>query len=140
MTRVREEIAIAAPPASVWSVMGSPASLAQWHPGIDSSSESNGSRRCTMVGGGEVTELIVEHSDEDRYYVYAVEGNQFGMVDYQSRIQVEGAGEGSRVVWSGEFEAARPNTAGRLVEAIASSYRAGLESLRDKVESATRSN
>lgn len=56
------------------------------------------------------------------------------MVNYESRIQVENAGHGARVVWTGHFDASDHGQSPGITEAIAATYREGLEALRLRIE------
>ena len=134
MFSVEESIDIASAPEVVWSLVGDPAAICGWHPGIEASSMVHGVRHCTLMGGGEVAEEIVEHCDRQRYYVYAVVGGQFGMVDYRSRIQVLGIdGGGARMKWSGQFDAIEPAHGSLIAESVATTYRDGLTAVRNRL-------
>lgn len=132
MFSVDEKIDIASTPELVWSLVGDPAAICGWHPGIQASRLLDGVRYCTLRGGGEVAERIVEHCDRQRYYSYAVLGSQFGMVDYRSRIRVLGIDDGgTRMEWTGQFDATDPAHAGHIAESIAATYRDGLTAVRN---------
>jgi hypothetical protein len=129
MTSVQEYIDLPVSPASVWSVVGAPGAICDWHPGIVSSPLIDGVRTCTLRGGGEINEAIVEHSDERRFYIYAVVGDLFGMVNYRSRIQVDDLDGGARVIWTGDFDVSEISQGDVLAETVAATYREGLEAL-----------
>lgn len=133
MAQVREFIDISTAPALVWSVIGDPAAISRWHPGIASSPLADGVRHCTLASGERIAETIVAHSDERQFYVYAVGDGFFGMANYRSRIQVQAVNGGARVVWTGDFDAIEPDDADVLAESIAATYREGLEALRSAV-------
>ncbi|WP_067858004.1 SRPBCC family protein [Mycolicibacterium wolinskyi] len=134
MFSVGESIEIASTPDAVWSLVGDPAAICVWHPGIQASSFVNGVRYCTLTGGGEVAEQIVEHCDRQRCYVYALLGSQFGIVGYRSRIHVLGVdGGGARMEWTGQFDATEPAHAGLMTESIAATYRDGLNAVRNRL-------
>jgi hypothetical protein len=135
MTKVSRAIEVRAAPEHVWAIMGDPASIAAWHPAIAASPLTDGIRHCALEGGGEVDELIVEHSEEGRYYVYTIPSSPFEMSGYLSRIEVEGTDSGARISWDGEFEADDLSAAQGLAEAFIGVYESGLESIRDLAES-----
>jgi hypothetical protein len=130
VTRVHEHVDVNAMASSVWAMVGAPADICEWHPGIVSSQLKDGVRHCTLRDGEEIAEAIVEHSDNLRFYVYAVAGDRFGMVNYTSRIQVDDVAGVARVVWTGEFDACDPGQADALAETISATYREGLHALR----------
>jgi uncharacterized protein YndB with AHSA1/START domain len=134
MTKVSETIEVHAPVAAVWAIMGDPESISQWHPGIVSSPLAEGTRHCTLDGGGEVDEFIVEHSDDEHFYVYTITASPFEMRDYQSRIALDAVEGGTRIVWDGEFEATDPGASEGMVQVFSGVYVAGLESVRDLAE------
>ncbi|MGV0746000.1 SRPBCC family protein [Mycolicibacterium sp. XJ870] len=134
MFSVTENIDIASTPEAVWSLVGDPAAICVWHPGVATSPLVDGVRYCTLADGGEVAEQIVEHCDRLRYYIYAVRGSEFGMVDYQSRINVLGIdGGGARMEWTGQFDAAEPAHGGLIAESVAATYRDGLTAVRNRL-------
>jgi hypothetical protein len=115
--------------------MGAPDTIASWHPGIATSPVTDGVRHIGLEGGGDVEEPILEHSDDERFYVYAISKSPFDMTGYKSRISVEGAGEGiSHVVWTGEFEATNPADADGIAGVFTEVYKAGLATIRDMTE------
>ena len=118
-------------PEAVWDVVGSPDKISAWHPAIATSPVNDGVRRCTLVGGGDLVEPIVEHSEDARFYVYDVTEGPFPMSSYRSRIAVEAADGGSRIVWQADFEPDDPASEQEMIETFAGIYRAGLESVRD---------
>src|SRR5438552_3666674 len=134
MTKVVETIDIKATPDAVWAVMGAPESISVWHPGIATSPITDGVRYLALEGGGDVVEPVVEHSDKDHYYVYAISSGPFDMKDYRSRLEVQEATGGARVVWTGEFEANDPDQADGLAQVFSGVYKAGLEGIRQAAE------
>ena len=136
MATVTESIAIAASPETAWALVGSPDAISDWHPAIASSEVSERVRRCTLVGGGSLVEPIVEHSDQDRFYVYDIAEGPFPTRTYRSRVAVEDAEGGSRLVWRTDFQPDDPASEQELIETFAGIYRDGLEAVRDRLEGA----
>jgi len=139
MATVTEQHDYRSTPEALWTVVGSPDALSDWHPAIAASPVSDGVRRTTLVGGGELVELIVEHSDEDRFYVYDITEGPFPMRSYRSRIAVEAADGGSRIVWRADFEPDDPASEQQMMETFAGIYRAGLEAVQDRLQGETGS-
>lgn len=136
MPTVTESIEIAAAPETAWALVGNPAALSDWHPAVATSEVSERVRRCTLVGGGSLVEPIVEHSDQDRFYVYDIAEGPFPTRTYRSRIAVEDANGGSRLVWRTDFETDASASEPELSETFAGIYRNGLEAARDRLEGA----
>jgi hypothetical protein len=135
VTKVAETIEVQVAPERVWSIIGAPESIAAWHPAISSSPMKDRIRHCTLASGEKVDEQIVEHSDDEQFYVYTILSSPFEMSGYRSRIQVQGTNDGARIIWDGEFEADSPETANALAEAFSGVYRAGLDSIQNLTES-----
>lgn len=136
MARIHESIEIGAPPEEVWDVAGDPGRIADWLPILSSSRAEAGARQCTMVEGGVLEERILEHSDDERYYTYEIAEGPLPLRSYRSRLAVEGHGDHSHVDWQAEFEPESAEQEAELVETFTTTYRDGLESLRQRVESA----
>lgn len=134
MATVQTSIDINAAPDKVWALIGSPDSISDWHPAIATSPVSDGVRRCTLEGGGSLVEPIVEHSDENRFYVYDVTEGPFPISAYRSRIAVEDADGSTRVVWGADFEPDDPASEAEMVATFASIYQAGLDVVRDRCQ------
>jgi Polyketide cyclase / dehydrase and lipid transport len=137
MTDVRESIEINASPDVVWSIIGDPGSLAAWHPAIAASPMSDKTRLCSLEGGGEVQEPILEHSDSERFYTYTISVGPFNMSDYFSRVAVEASPNGTQLVWTGSFEAGDPGETEMLKDVFSGVYRSGIESAKVLAESQT---
>jgi len=126
-TQLTEEVVVEANPDVVWALIGRPESIADWHPGIAASPVTDGVRYCSLEGGGEVDEPIESHSDAERTYTYSIARSPFEMSGYRSTLTVSPVDGGSRVVWTGEFEAPDEEAAAALATAFAGVYRAGLD-------------
>jgi hypothetical protein len=118
----------------VWRIMGDFGSIADWHPAIAASPVKDGVRILTLEGGGEVHEPLVEHSDADRYYIYAIAAGPFPITDYKSRVSVDPTPDGSRMQWTGEFQASNPEDAATFEEVFRNVYTSGMEGIRSQAE------
>lgn len=136
MPTVTQSMEVAAAPETAWALVGNPAALGDWHPAVVTSKISDRVRRCTLVGEGSLVEPIVEHSDQDRFYVYDIGEGPFPTRKYRSRIAVEDADGGSRLVWRTDFEADDSASEPELSETFAGIYRDGLQAARDRLERA----
>lgn len=137
MAEVNETIAVDAPPSRVWELVGEPGRIAEWLPALASSSVEGERRTCQLAGpdGGEISERILEHSDDERRYAYEILEGPMPLESYRSEISVQERDGGSEVVWRAQFEPAGDAPADELVGSISEIYRGGLESLREQLES-----
>ncbi len=134
MTAVKESIDVKKGSAAVWAVMGDPGGISEWVPAILASPYSDGVRHCDLGGGMVVDERILEHSESEHFYVYAILKGGFDVHDYVSRIEVEVVDGGSRITWSSQFEAGDPDQANSIAEAFSGLYRTGLEGIKSLAE------
>jgi hypothetical protein len=118
-----------ASPDAVWAIIGDPAGIHAWHPAIAASPVRDGVRYVALEGGGEVDEPILEHSDDDRFYVYGMSRHPFELTDYVSRLSVAANGDGSTVTWTGDFEPADESGAELLSGIFHGVYRSGLDAV-----------
>jgi len=135
MAHIHETIQIEADPDHVWSVAGDPGRIADWLPLLSSSRVDAGERECTMTNGGELKERILEHSDEQRSYAYEIVQSPLPLRSYRSRFSVAGHQGHSHVDWEADFDPERAEQEAELVDTFSQTYRDGLESLRQRVES-----
>ncbi|WP_141138221.1 SRPBCC family protein [Boseongicola aestuarii] len=113
----------------IWSLIGEPGKLADWHPAIASSPISHNSRVCTLADGGVVKEEITAHDPLARSYSYRIIESPLPMSDYISTIRVEPINSGgAEVVWEAQFEPVGIELS-QLEGLLAGLYNAGLEAL-----------
>lgn len=118
-----------ASPEEVWSTIGDPGSISQWHPAIVSSELTGDARLCTLPDGAQVHEKIKSVDAAARSCTYSIVESPLPMTGYVSTIQVSDEGSGSAVDWTASFQ---PN--GAPAEDIAAMlkglYQAGFTALR----------
>lgn len=136
MGRVRETIEIDAAPEDVWALAGDPGRIGEWVPALAGSTVEDDYRACTTQDGGEMLERVLEHSDENRYYVYEIASSPLPLQTYRSRLAVHGHHDHSHVDWEAEFEAQSPELEPELAGNFSQIYRDGLATLRDRLEAA----
>jgi uncharacterized protein YndB with AHSA1/START domain len=134
MTRIEQTITIDAPPDEVWRVAGDPGAIADWVPALAGATYDGNERTCTTGEGGTIRERIVEHSDDERFYVYEVMEAPLPVSGYRSTFAVEGHGGHSHVVWSADFEVRDGAAEEDVAAALEQLYQQGLAGLRDQVE------
>jgi hypothetical protein len=133
-TEIVESLEMNTTPDRVWAIMGGFGSIADWHPAIASSPVKDGVRILMLEGGGEVHEPLVEHSDAERYYVYAISSGPFPITGYLSRLSVEQAGSGARMTWTGEFETETSEDAATYEQVFRNVYTSGMDGIREQAE------
>ncbi|QEE38522.1 MULTISPECIES: SRPBCC family protein [unclassified Methylobacterium] len=128
---------IAAPPAKVWQTIGEFCGIGDWHPAIEKCvlSDKDGLkvRTLSLKGGGTLKEEQVSRDDKVMSYTYTILDGPLPVADYKSTLAVAPEGTGSKVTWSGTFNAkGAPDTV--AVDAIQGIYESGLKALSDKAK------
>jgi carbon monoxide dehydrogenase subunit G len=128
---------IAAPPAKVWQTIGEFCGIGDWHPAIEKCvlSDKDGMkvRTLSLKGGGTLKEEQVSRDDKVMSYTYTILEGPLPVSDYKSTLAVAPEGTGSKVTWSGTFNAkGAPDTV--AVDAIQGIYESGLKALSDKTK------
>jgi hypothetical protein len=96
---VRRHVRIAAPPEKVWSVIGDPAKIQDWFPGIVSSAVDGTSRVITTGSGIPMPEHIVTNDPIQRRFQYRITAPMFR--EHLSTLDVLDLGDGTSVVIAG---------------------------------------
>jgi len=109
MHTVKLELSVNSGPDVVWALIGSFASLANWHPEVTSCVESTNDkgqtlRTITYKNGQQVTERLIQHSDATRGYAYAIEQGKMPVREFRGEVQVVGNAGQSRIQWSATFD------------------------------------
>ena len=124
---VRRQVRIACPPEKVWDLVGDPARLPDWWPGIEAA-EVDGTTRVITTGAGlPIPEEIVTNDPLQRRFQYRITG---GMVkEHLSTLDVLDLGDGTcLVVYAAD---ANPSTMALVIAGAAGN---ALEHLRDLME------
>ena len=121
---------IGASPEKVWSTIGDPAAISNWHPAIASSTVTGTERLCTLADGAEIQERIESVDEEGKTYTYSITKSPLPLASYQSTIKVDSDGDGSTVTWNAQFEPAGA-AAEEVSTLLGQIYQAGLSSLRN---------
>jgi Polyketide cyclase / dehydrase and lipid transport len=125
MLRVFRTIEIQAPADEVWRLAGRLEGIADFHPEIAAARVHGGYRRCTLVGGTEVLERIVDHSVVHRFYTVELDGS------YRTCLAVRGHGDHTHVDWDVELAA---DAGCELARAVDEAAGRALETLRAQLE------
>jgi carbon monoxide dehydrogenase subunit G len=124
MARVHEEITIERSADDVWTVVGDPASIVQWVPGVVSC-DVEGHIRTAVLGDRRFTEEFqVDHAKRRITYRIVEATGPAPLTSHEAQVAVTPSGTGCQVVYSHEFE---PRDA---QDRVRSSTRAALQSLQ----------
>lgn len=93
---VRREVRIAAPASAVWPLVGDPARLTEWFPGITSCTVEGDRRTIVAATGLPMPERIVTIDHALRRFQYRLEAPM--IVEHLSTIDVVDLGDGSCLV------------------------------------------
>lgn len=124
---VRREVRIARTPDEVWSIVGDPARISEWFPGIDSATVE-GTTRVVMTGSGiPMPEEIVTNDPLQRRFQYRITAPMFR--EHLSTLDVIDLGDGTSLVVYGAD--ASPATMALVIAGAAGN---ALEHLRTMME------
>jgi len=134
MAQILETVEIHAPAEQVWALVGDPGRIGEWVPALAGSTLHDDYRACATQEGAKIVERILDHSDEEHYYIYEIASSPLPLRLYRSWLLVQGHGDHSHVSWEAEFEAESPDLEPELTAKFSEIYREGLETLRHRVE------
>jgi hypothetical protein len=127
---VRRQTRIARPPADVWELVGNPARIAEWFPGIESATVDGTTRVITTTSGLPIPEEIVTDDPIQRRFQYRITAPMFR--EHLSTLDVLDLGDGtSLVTYSAD---ATPSV---LALVIAGAAGNALEHVRSMMEAST---
>lgn len=125
----------AQPASAVWAKIGDFCGIAKWHPALKGCtlSQKDGAtfRLLDLGGGATVLEKLVARDDAKRSYTYAIVEGVLPVQNYLSTLSVEEAGAGSKIVWTGKFDA-KGATDAEAAKVISGVYKAGQDVLAAK--------
>jgi hypothetical protein len=132
MTNITRQIVLPVPASKVWSLVGAPSNISDWHPAIVSSPVDGNRRTCTFPDGAKIVEAISAHDDIKMKYTYTIVDGAVPMRDYVSTIEVVQVDDQScKLQWSGTFEPLAPEA--DVCAFVAGVYEAGLASVSARV-------
>ena len=134
---VAKTATVAAPPAKVWQTIGDFCGIGDWHPAVEKCalSEKDGMkvRTLSLKGGGTLVEEQVSRDDKVMSYTYTILSGPLPVSDYKSTLSVAPDGTGSKLSWTGTFNAkGAPDTV--ATDAISGIYESGLKAIADKAK------
>ena len=135
MLEVTTEITVAAEPREVWSLTGSFGDIAKWHPACAASFQEtvgDSTRRTITVGNGaRLIEQLEKYDDANMTLSYSIIEGPLPVENYLSTFTVEPHEDGSKITWSGRFDAkGAPDE--RAKQIVAGIYTTGLDALKKR--------
>lgn len=117
------------PGQTMWERIGDPGKISEWHPAIETTEMLDGgkTRIDTIVGGGRVSETILEQAD--RHHTYRIDESPLPVKDLIGTIRVRDESKDACVVeWDATFEPTEiPED--EAVELVRGIFQAGLDAL-----------
>lgn len=134
---VNKEIIVDAAPATVWKMVGNFNGLDVWHPVVVGSELVTGindnvgaERLLTLGNGATIKEKLLDYSEKNQSYSYAILESPLPVKNYESTVQVSAAENGkTKVSWSSSFDASGASN-DDAVNAITGVYDAGLNQVQ----------
>ena len=128
MASLRTHTRIARPADEVWKVVADPAGISAWFPGIERATAGDGTRSCTLAGGVQLEEDVVNIDHSLRRFQYRITGgmpveHHLGTVDV-----LEDGPDGALVVYSTEI------TPASLADLMGPAIEGGVQGLKAHVE------
>ena len=134
---VTKTATVAAPPATVWKTIGTFCGIGDWHPAVEkctlSQKDGKAVRTLSLKGGGEIVEEELARDDKAMAYSYAILQSPLPVSGYKSTLKVAPEGSGSKLTWTGSFQAKGAPDA-KAEEVIGGIYDAGLKGIADKAK------
>jgi len=136
MIEVSVSVSIARPAAEVWAILGGFDFLPRWVAPIASSRLDDGGRlrRLETVDGAAIVERLLEFSDSERRYSYALLDSPFPISDYVGQVEARDEGDGrTQAIWSSHFRCHGVDAL-EIAADFERFYHAGLERLKALLE------
>jgi hypothetical protein len=135
MITVERSVALKAPVADVWKVIGGFGQLGDWHPAVmacrlDQRDERT-LRVLTLGDGAQLVEELVPEEGESQRYSYKILSGPLPVADYMATLSVSEKDGGALVHWQGSFngKGVSDEDAANIIAGV---YEAGLANLAKK--------
>lgn len=102
--------------------------IAEWFPGLESSSAEGSVRRCVLPGGAELAEEVVTSDPELMRFQYRIVSGPLRVEEHLATVDVIEDGESSLVVYSTEV---KPDD---LAPILAAALEGGIKGLKEYCE------
>ena len=127
MASLRSTARISRPAEEVWEVVSDAAGISAWFPGIEHATAADGTRTCTLAGGQELREDVVNVDDALRRFQYRITGGM-PVEHHLGTVDVLEDGANALVVYSTEI------TPDGLAEVVGPSIERGVLGLKAHLE------
>lgn len=138
---VEESTIVAAPPATVWKLIGDYGALQAWHPAIARTDITKGTnntrgaiRSLTTQDGAKIVEELLAYDGKARSMTYRFLDTPMPITDYVATLAVMPEGDGSRIVWKSDFNRNASVDDAKAKGIITGIYQAGLDALHKKLD------
>jgi len=139
--QVREKVELPVPADKAWEVIKDFNSWQTWHPALATDEITSGKgntrgtiRVLTTKDGARITEQLLHYQPKVLSYTYKIIDGPLPVTDYVSTLQVRTSKSGSVVTWNSHFKAKEGTSDEDAAKAIRGIYRAGLDSLKEKLK------
>lgn len=94
-------------PDALWKKVGDFCGIGTWHPAIEKCalSADGKERTLSLKGGGTIVERLESRDDAARRYSYTIVSSPLPVANYHSTISVGPDAKGSKVNWTGKYDA-----------------------------------
>lgn len=137
MASVSVSIDIAAPVNSVWEILGDFNGMPKWLDFIRSSwlSETGRMRNLETINGSIIVEALLERSEHDMFYRYAILDGPDPVMDYIATLSARRiSARKTTVTWASRFKPVDTEITALLVGHYEILHRAGLDRLKTLIE------
>lgn len=138
--QVKERVELPVPPGKAWDAIKDFGAMQAWHPAVatDEITSGKGNNRGTVrvlttKDGARITEQLLHYQPKAYSYTYRIVDGPLPVTDYVSTLQVRASKGGSVVTWNSHFKASEGSSDEDAAKAIRGIYRAGLDSLKQKL-------
>ena len=135
MLEVRREETLGTDAQTVWSLVSDFGNIADWHPACSASSQDTVGgevRRTIVVGdGARLIEKLDSIDHNAKSFSYSIIEGPLPVENYSSTVTVADADGGSRITWSGSFDA-KDAPDERAKHVVAGIYEAGIGALKKR--------
>jgi hypothetical protein len=122
----------AAGASAVWTAIGGFCGIATWHPAVAKcvllEKDGKSYRELTLKDGARLLEELVQYDKAAMTYSYTIVEGPLPVANYRSTLSVADDGKGSKITWTGSFDAKGAADAD-AVKTISGIYEAGASEL-----------
>lgn len=131
MTNINMSIDLDVDAEQLWQLIGGFDTVPNWHPAIEKSElqEEGRVRILSLVGGGEIVEILRGHDDNEKAYSYEITDSPLPVSGYIAEIKVINRGQGkSTFNWTSKFSP-KGVAESEAIDVISGIFQAGFDNL-----------